>query len=68
MNDALTRTSILLLMFFMGWYMWDQHKLIDNQHKQIQQLEAQIFYDLIIIKQLQTKQYDRYNKNNDNPI
>ena len=68
MNDALTRTSLLVLAFFVGWFMWDQHKLIQNQREKIQQLEIQSFYDMIIIQQLQTQQYDRNNKNNDNPI
>ena len=68
MNDALTRTSLLVLAFFVGWFMWDQYKLIEDQRKKIQQLEVQSFYDMIIIQQLQTQQYDRNNKNNDNPI
>jgi hypothetical protein len=68
MNDALTRTSLLVLAFFVGWFMWDQYKLIEDQRKKIQQLEIQSFYDMIIIQQLQTQQYDRNNKNNDNPI
>jgi hypothetical protein len=68
MNDALIRTSLLVLAFFVGWFMWDQHKLIQNQREKIQQLEIQSFYDMIIIQQLQTQQYDRNNKNNDNPI
>ena len=68
MNEALTRVSILLLVFYMAWFMWDQHKLIQNQREKIQQLEVQSFYDLIIIKQLQTQQYDKNNYNNDNPI
>lgn len=68
MNDALIRTSLLVLAFFVGWFMWDQYKLIQNQREKIQQLEIQSFYDMIIIQQLQTQQYDRNNKNNDNPI
>ena len=68
MNDALIRTSLLVLAFFVGWFMWDQHKLIQNQREKIQQLEIQSFYDMIIMQQLQTQQYDRNNKNNDNPI
>lgn len=68
MNEALTRVSILLLVFYMAWFMWDQNKIIQNQREKIQELEVQSFYDMIIIKQLQTQQYDRNNYNNDNPI
>jgi hypothetical protein len=68
MNDALIRTSLLVLTFFVGWFMWDQYKLIEKQRQHIQKLEIQSFYDMIIIQQLQTQQYDRNNKNNDNPI
>jgi hypothetical protein len=64
MNEALTRISILLLVFYMAWFMWDQHKLIQNQREKIQQLEVQSFYDLIIINELQEKQYYK----NNNPI
>jgi hypothetical protein len=68
MNEALIRTSILLLMFYMAWFMWDQHKLIENQRQQIQQLQIKSFYDMVIIKQFETQRYDQYNINNDNPI
>ena len=68
MNEALIRTSLLVLAFFVGWFMWDQHKLIDNQRQQIQQLQIKAFYDAVIIQQLQTQRYDQQNKNNDNPI
>jgi len=68
MNESLIRTSILLLIFYMAWFMWDQHKLIENQKQEIQKLQVQSFYDMVIIKQLKTEKYNRYYKNNDNPI
>lgn len=68
MNDALTRTSLLVLAFFVGWFMWDQHKLIENQRQQIQQLQIQSFYDMVIIQQLRVKQNQPFYRKNDNPI
>jgi hypothetical protein len=48
--------------------MWDQHKLIENQRQQIQQLQIQSFYDMVIIQQLRAKQNQPFYRKNDNPI
>ena len=69
MNDALTRISVLLLFFYMTWFVWDQNKLIENQHKQIQEMQIQSFYDMVIIQQLRAKNKQPfYHQKNDNPI
>jgi hypothetical protein len=69
MNDALTRISVLLLVFYMAWYMWDQNKLIEDQAQQIQQMKIQSFYDMVIIQQLRAQNNQPlYRKKNDNPI
>lgn len=68
MNDALTRTSILLLIFYMAWYMWDQNKLIESQSKYIEALQIQSLYDTITIQQLRAQQDSPFYKKNDNPI
>jgi len=67
-NDALTRVSVLLLIFYMAWFMWDQHQLIEKQRQQIQQLQIQSFYDMVIMQQLRAKQNYPFLRKNDNPI
>lgn len=68
MNDALTRVSVLLLIFYMAWFMWDQHQLIEKQRQQIQQLQIQSFYDMVIMQQLRAKQNYPFYRKNDNSI
>jgi hypothetical protein len=68
MSNHLTIVSILLLLFYMAWFMWDQNKLIHNQRDQIKQLEMQSFYDAIIIQHLRAKQNQPLYQQNDNPI
>jgi len=53
MNDALGKISILLLLFYMGWFILDQNKLIQNQRETIQSMKAQLFLDEIILKEYQ---------------
>ena len=55
MNDPLGKVSILLLLFYMGWYILDQNKIIDNQKEQIQHMEQQLFLDELIFKEYQKK-------------
>ena len=42
MNDPLSRISILLVIFYMGWFMWDQNKAIQNQKIYIDHLEREL--------------------------
>jgi len=56
MNDALTRISVLLLFFYMAWYMWDQHEIIEHQREQIRHLQTESFYNAIIIEAIQKQQ------------
>jgi len=44
MNKHLTLVSLLLLIFYMGWFILDQHKLTENQKEQIQELQKKIIY------------------------
>ena len=55
MNDPLGKVSILLLLFYMGWYILDQNEIIDNQKEQIQHMEQQLFLDELIFKEYQKK-------------
>ena len=55
MNDHLSIISILLLIFYMMWFMWDQNQLIQKQHEEIRALQQQvIFHNLFNIR---TQQY-----------
>tara|TARA_B100000035_G_scaffold78761_1_gene65794 strand:- start:3431 stop:3637 length:207 start_codon:yes stop_codon:yes gene_type:complete len=68
MNDALTRISVLLLIFYMAWYMWDQNELIKSQAQYIESLQIQSLYDTITIQQLRAQQDLPFYQKNDNPI
>lgn len=68
MNDALTRISVLLLIFYMAWYMWDQNELIESQSQYIEALQIQSLYDTITIQQLRAQQDLPFHRKNDNPI
>ena len=42
MNDHLSTISLLLLIFFLSWFAWDQNQLLQKQNLQIQELKQQI--------------------------
>lgn len=67
MNNHLTVVSLLLLLFYMAWFMWDQNTLINNQRNQIKELEMQSFYDAVIIQHLKQKYNQKYRYNDDRP-
>lgn len=50
MNKHLTLISLLLLVFYMGWFILDQNKLIQNQSQQIQKLQEQAYYDKLLLE------------------
>lgn len=66
MSGQLTKISVLLLLFYMGWFMWEQNKVVKKQKQQIETMSKQLFYDALIINTYQNynNQYNRY----DNPI
>ena len=68
MNDALTRISVLLLIFYMAWYMWDQNELIKSQSQYIEALQVQSLYDTITIQQLRALQDLPFRIKNDDQI
>ena len=68
MNDALARISVLLLIFYMAWYMWDQNELIESQSQYIEALQIQSLYDTITIQQLRALQDLPFRIKNDDPI
>ena len=49
MNDHLGKVSILLLLFYLGWFAWDQRGLIHDQQREIQKLEQQLIFQNIVI-------------------
>ena len=50
MNNQLGITSILLLLFYVGWFAWDQRGLIHDQQREIQKLEQQLIFQNIVIE------------------
>lgn len=68
MNDHLTKVSVLLLMFYMGWYIWDQNKVIQNQQDIIRDMQIQSFYDTIVLQQLRAQQNSKFYQKHDNPL
>lgn len=68
MNDHLTKVSVLLLMFYMGWYIWDQNKVIQNQQDIIRDMQIQSFYDAIVLQQLRAQQNSKFYQKHDNPL
>jgi len=42
MNEPLTKVSILLVIFYMGWYLWEQNKVIQDQNIYIEHLEKEL--------------------------
>lgn len=42
MNEPLGKISILLLIFYMGWYLWDQNQVIQDQKIYIDHLEKEL--------------------------
>jgi len=41
------------LFFYMAWYMWDQHEIIEHQREQIRNLQTESFYNAMIIEAIQ---------------
>ena len=35
MSSQLTRISVLLLLFYMGWFMWEQNKVVKEQKENV---------------------------------
>ena len=49
MNDHLGKVSVLLLLFYLGWFAWEQRGLIHDQQREIQKLEQQLIFQSIVI-------------------
>jgi hypothetical protein len=48
-NQPLSIVSLLLLIFYLGWFAWDQRELIYDQKREIQKLEQQLIFQSIVI-------------------
>lgn len=59
MNNHLSIVSVLLLIFYMCWYMWDQNKLIQNQQREIETLQRELFFQSIIIQGMQNQKQQK---------
>ena len=49
MDDHLGKISVLLLLFYLGWFAWEQKAVIHKQQQEIQKLEQQLIYQNILI-------------------
>jgi hypothetical protein len=49
MNNQLGITSILLLLFYVGWFAWDQRKIIEKQNQEIIKLNQQLIFKNIVL-------------------
>jgi hypothetical protein len=58
MDNQLSITSLVVLLFFLCWFAWDQNKLIRSQQEKILLLEQKmIFQSLVIEAALQNNNY-----------
>ena len=49
MNQPLSIVSLLLLIFYLGWFAWEQRGLLHEQQREIQKLEQQLIFQSIVI-------------------
>ena len=49
MNNQLGVTSILLLLFYVGWFAWDQRTIIEKQNQEIIKLNQQLIFKNIVL-------------------
>ena len=64
MKDSLSVVSVLLVIFYMGWFMWKQRELIQSQNDYIDQLEHDAIIQNILLQQvIQEKESPIYKKN-----
>ncbi len=49
MNNQLGITSILLLLFYVGWFAWDQRTIIEKQNQEIIKLQQQLIFKNIVL-------------------
>lgn len=66
MDQPLTKISILLLFFYGVWFVWEQHKMLNEKNQEIKELnqqnqilQQQLFYDALIINSY--KQQEKQN-------
>ena len=52
MNDHLTIVSLLLVLFFMMWFAWDQNELVNQQNKEIRTLQQQVLFHNLFTNQI----------------
>ena len=61
MNDHLTIVSLLLALFFMMWFAWDQNELVNNQNKEINRLQQQVLFHNLFTQRIYNNQNPIYN-------
>jgi hypothetical protein len=66
MDNQLSITSLALLLFFLGWFAWDQNKLIQSQREKIVLLEQKVIFQSLVINA--TLKNDNYIPDPVNPL
>lgn len=64
MKDHLSIVSVGLLLFYMGWFMWEQRELLRKQNEHIQTLERELIIKEILLNSMiqEQEQYPMYRK------
>lgn len=52
MNDHLTIVSLLLALFFVMWFAWNQNELVNQQNKEIRILQQQVLFHNLFTNQI----------------
>jgi|TARA_B100000035_G_scaffold56004_3_gene44331 hypothetical protein len=52
MDNHLTIVSLLLALFFMMWFAWDQNELVKQQNKEIRVLQQQVLFHNLFTNQI----------------
>jgi hypothetical protein len=64
MKDHLSIVSVGLLLFYMGWFMWEQKELLSQQNDHINELERELIIKEILLNSIiqEQEQYPMYRK------
>ena len=60
MDDHLTIVSLLLALFFMMWFSWDQNELVKQQNKEINRLQQQVIFHNLFTQRIYNNQNPTY--------
>tara|TARA_Y100000361_G_scaffold9552_1_gene7684 strand:+ start:524 stop:739 length:216 start_codon:yes stop_codon:yes gene_type:complete len=64
MNEPLGKISILLLIFYMGWYLWEQNKVIQDQNAYIEIIEKELITRKLLLGEYNIQMLPKQDLNN----